>query len=101
MDTRLDGKHALVCGSTQGIGKAVAQVMARLGARVTLLARDEMKLRDTLGSLERFAGTRHGMVVADMADTDHLQTTLQEYLRAWAGANRGEQHGGAACWQCS
>ncbi|MCB0313954.1 MAG: SDR family NAD(P)-dependent oxidoreductase, partial [Calditrichaeota bacterium] len=38
---RFDGKTAMVCGSTQGIGKAAAQVLAGLGARIVLVARNE------------------------------------------------------------
>ncbi len=41
----LAGKRALVCGSTQGIGRACAFEFARLGASVTLLARNEARLR--------------------------------------------------------
>jgi 3-oxoacyl-[acyl-carrier protein] reductase len=40
----LSGRRALVCGSTQGIGRASAMGLARAGARVTLLARNESEL---------------------------------------------------------
>ena len=40
----LTGKRALVCGSTAGIGKAVAVQLAEVGATVTLLARNEEKV---------------------------------------------------------
>ena len=52
MDTNLTGKHALVCGSTQGIGNAVAMEFARLGARVTLLARNADKLKAAVALLD-------------------------------------------------
>ncbi|MEO5623685.1 MAG: SDR family NAD(P)-dependent oxidoreductase, partial [Dokdonella sp.] len=44
MNLDLSGKHALVCGGSQGIGRAAAIELAALGAHVTLLARS----RDTL-----------------------------------------------------
>ena len=41
MDLNLSGKHALVCGGSEGIGRAGAIELASLGADVTLLARRE------------------------------------------------------------
>ncbi|MHC4769740.1 MAG: SDR family NAD(P)-dependent oxidoreductase, partial [Planctomycetota bacterium] len=41
MTYSLKGFKALVCGSTQGIGRACAIEMARHGAEVTLMARNE------------------------------------------------------------
>ena len=38
MDLDLSGKHALVCGASEGIGRAAAIELSRLGADVTLLA---------------------------------------------------------------
>ena len=45
MKITLDNKNAIVCGSTQGIGEATAIVLAKLGANVTLIARNEKSLR--------------------------------------------------------
>ena len=41
----LDGKKALVGGSTGGIGKAIAIELSKCGADVTLMARDKEKLK--------------------------------------------------------
>ena len=51
MELDLTGKHALVCGGSQGIGLATALELAQLGADVTLLARREEALRDAVASL--------------------------------------------------
>ena len=51
MNLNLKNKNALICGSTAGIGKASAMELAALGANITLLARNEDKLKNTLSEL--------------------------------------------------
>jgi 3-oxoacyl-[acyl-carrier protein] reductase len=51
MIINLLGKNAIVCGSTSGIGKAIAQEFVRSGANVTLVARNEKLLKQTLKEL--------------------------------------------------
>jgi NAD(P)-dependent dehydrogenase (short-subunit alcohol dehydrogenase family) len=46
--TRLAGKHVVVTGAGTGIGRAIAVRLASEGARMTLLARDEERLRDVV-----------------------------------------------------
>ena len=65
MQMDLHGKHALVCGASQGIGLAAARELASLGARCTLMARNEERLRLALGTLQ---GEGHGVAVADFTD---------------------------------
>src|SRR5688572_6743007 len=79
MDLNLKGKHALVCGSTQGIGKAAAIELALLGATVTLLARDTSKLQSVLAELPVVAGQKHDFLVADFSNPDVLKKTLVSY----------------------
>jgi len=52
MNLYLTGKKAIVCGSTQGLGLASAVELALLGAEVTLMARNEKKLKEVVKSLE-------------------------------------------------
>ena len=47
MNLEINSKYALVCGSTAGIGKATAIALAEEGVQVTLLARNEEKLKVT------------------------------------------------------
>lgn len=82
MNIRLDGLHALVSGGTQGIGNATAQEMARLGARVTLLARDAAKLEEAVAALDTSMGQQHGLVVADMAETGALKAAITKHVHA-------------------
>lgn len=77
MDLNLTGKHALVCGASEGIGRAAAIELAALGADVTVLARREGALRDVVNALPCMGGQRHGLLVADMADTDGLRAKVE------------------------
>ena len=82
MNIRLDGLHALVGGGTQGIGNATAQEMARLGASVTLLARDAAKLKEAVAALDTSKGQQHGSLVADMSDTGALHVAIAAHVKA-------------------
>jgi len=73
MDLSLTGKRAVVCGSSQGIGKASALELAMLGANVTLLARDEGRLQSVLNELSRYPG-RHDYRIADFSQPGQVQT---------------------------
>ncbi|NIJ55721.1 SDR family oxidoreductase [Dyadobacter arcticus] len=81
MNLNLTGKTALVCGSTQGIGLASAIELALLGANVTLVARNEEKLRELVELLDISAGQLHRYIVADFADNQHVQKAVDNYLR--------------------
>ena len=79
MNLSLNGRHALVCGGTQGIGRAVAQELAAAGARVTVLSRDPIKLNETMAALPKPAGQRHAVLAVDMADTLRLAAALEAH----------------------
>lgn len=80
MDLNLMGKNALVCGSSGGIGKACAKQLATLGANVTLMARREAVLQESVELLERDAGQTHGYLTADMDELDQFTTTIQQFV---------------------
>ncbi|WP_303309526.1 SDR family oxidoreductase [Hymenobacter sp. BT730] len=80
MNLSLTPYRALVGGSTQGIGRAAAEELARLGATVTLLARNEATLREVAASLPVEHGQQHDYIVADFSQPDQLAQRLQEYL---------------------
>ncbi len=77
----LKNKRALVCGSTQGIGKAVAMELATMGAAVTLLARDEEKLKQVKSELPQQHGQLHSYMVADFNQPDHLKSLMSSFIQ--------------------
>ncbi len=74
----LKGKNALVCGSTQGIGKAAALQLAESGAAVTLFARDETKLKKVVDELSKNSGAKHDYLLADFQDPDIVKEKISE-----------------------
>jgi 3-oxoacyl-[acyl-carrier protein] reductase len=80
MELSLIGKHALVGGSTQGIGLAIAQELASLGATCTLIARNETSLQTAISTLEVAAQQQHNYLVADYSDYHQVQRVVLEYV---------------------
>ncbi|MFN3316653.1 MAG: SDR family oxidoreductase [Raineya sp.] len=79
MQIDLKNKNALVAGSTQGIGRATAIELARAGANITLLARNEAKLQETLSVLDTSLGQKHQYLVADFSNPENLKKALQNF----------------------
>ncbi len=78
MNLNLKGKRALVCGSSQGIGKAAAIELALLGADVTLLARDAEKLN---AALKELGGSgNHNYITADFSRTDSVKAAIDDFV---------------------
>ena len=73
MNLNLKNKNAIVCGSTQGIGEAAAIELAKLGANITLIARNESKLLDVLNELDNSQGQVHSFICIDFSETEKLK----------------------------
>lgn len=71
---------AIVCGSTQGIGKAAAIELSLLGASVTLVARDEQKLKQVWGELHHSGHQLHHHIVADFTNPQDLKKKMEEFV---------------------
>lgn len=80
MNLDLTNKNALVCGSTQGIGKATALELAEMGANVTLIARNEARLKTALTDLDSSKGQQHDYLCADFSNPEVLEKKLNTYL---------------------
>jgi len=80
MNLDLQGKTALVGGSTQGIGKAVALELAALGATVVLVARNRERLLEVRNELPVPAGQQHAYIVADFSSPEELRAYVAGYV---------------------
>lgn len=80
MNLDLKNKRALVCGSTQGIGKAVALELALLGANVTLVARNEDSLKKVKAELNTDKGQQHSYIAVDFSNPDELKKLIEMYI---------------------
>jgi 3-oxoacyl-[acyl-carrier protein] reductase len=81
MNLSLKGKNAVVCGSTQGIGLAIAKELALLGANCTLIARNENALREVVRALDTSSGQRHDFLIADFSKPDDVGNTIEEHVK--------------------
>lgn len=81
MDERysLKDRHILVTGASSGIGRAVALRISELGARVTLLARNEERLKETLQCMK---GEGHAAYSYDLADVEGIEEFIKKTVAA-------------------
>lgn len=77
MNIDLHGQKALVCGASEGIGRATAIELAALGAEVTVMARSKDKLEAVVTAMDASHGQQHDFVVADFDDTTALEKLIK------------------------
>lgn len=80
--TALAGKTVLITGPTSGLGRATAEAMANLGARVILVGRNEERLDRVRGELvARHGVDRYPTIVADMSSLKSVREAVDEISR--------------------
>lgn len=80
MELSLSGKTALVCGSTQGIGKAAAIELSSLGANIVLLSRNEASLKSVINELTNSGSQNHRYLVADFSQPAQLKKIIADFV---------------------
>ena len=80
MNLDLSNKNALVCGSTQGIGKSTAITLAKMGANVTLMARNEEKLQAVITELDCSKGQAHSYACADFSTPENVRAAAESIV---------------------
>jgi len=80
MNLSLEGKTAVVCGSSQGIGLAIARELALLGANCILMARKEEALKTAVYNLDIALRQQHSYVVADFSKTEEVKKSIEDLV---------------------
>jgi 3-oxoacyl-[acyl-carrier protein] reductase len=80
MNLDLTGKTAMVCGSTQGIGKATALELASLGANIVLVARNEESLKNVINELDASKGQKHDFLAVDFQSPNKVKEKVDNFL---------------------
>jgi len=76
MDLGIKGRHALVCASSKGLGRACALSLAREGAALTLVARGAQALEETAAAIRAETGVTVTAVVADVTTAEGRAAVL-------------------------
>ena len=100
MDLGLRGKHAIVTGGSQGIGKAIARELAREGVDVAIVSRNKERLEATAKELSAETKGRVIALPTDVTSREQVESVVAEAARQFGGlhilVNSGSSPGGSA-----
>lgn len=82
MNLSLDGRTAVVCGSTQGIGLATAEELALLGANCILISRNQKMLEEAIQKLDIANRQLHSYKVADFSRPEEVRKAIETIVSA-------------------
>ena len=80
MEIDLTGKFALVGGSTDGIGKAIAIRLAASGASVYIMARNKSKLEKVVNELDRSRNQKHKFLEVDFSNYNLFSKSIKYFF---------------------
>ena len=80
MKVDLSDLKAVVCGGSDGIGKACSKILASNGASVIIIARNKDKLKKVIKELDTSNNQNHNLIIADFDHPDNLTKILDNEL---------------------
>lgn len=83
MNSRLEGKIALVTGGSRGIGRACVRALAKGGAKVAFVYHSNQAAADELAAELTGQGCTVRAIQADVADTARAEQVVEELVEAW------------------
>lgn len=83
MNWSLNGKNALVCGGSKGIGFASAVKIASMGANIILLSRNEEELKEARVKLPSTADQTHHSISIDLNQLGELEEKLKVFIQTF------------------
>jgi 3-oxoacyl-[acyl-carrier protein] reductase len=82
--TDLQDQVAIVTGASRGLGRSIAEALARCGAKVACVARSEEKLRETVGAIQAAGGVAEALV-GDITDGARVDELVEGVATRWGG----------------
>ena len=82
MKNSLIGKTAIICGSSQGIGKSIANILAQSGVSIILLARNKNKLKEVYDNLNTDYKQSHKIIVCDLENNKTLKNKIDDLKKS-------------------
>jgi len=94
MDLQLTGRNAVILGGTRGIGRAIAEALAREGSHVAVCARNADQVSETVETLRQF-GVRATGASVDVMDGEALRTWIKAAAAELGGVHMLISNAGA------
>src|SRR6478672_9646977 len=92
IDSAPENPVCVITGATRGIGRATAIALAKRGAQVVLVGRDEARLNEVRHEAERASGSRVASVRADFASLESVRHAAEEIAHRWPDSKIGRAH---------